>query len=97
MIKLAHGAPVAGGISQAKWRCSMTAAGDSADGKMDRRTAADGNGRICESLVISTSEGRQTHHKNIKSRPPYGRTVFRAVLLLVAIKLRILSQAIVTL
>jgi hypothetical protein len=42
-----------------------TTAGDGDDGKMDRRTAADGNGRICESLVISTSEGGQTHHMTI--------------------------------
>ena len=35
----------------------MAAAGDGADGEIDRRTAADGSGRMCESLVISTSEG----------------------------------------
>jgi hypothetical protein len=51
--------------TQAKWRCGMAAVGDSAHGKMDRRTAADGNGRICESLVISTSEGGQTYYMTI--------------------------------
>ena len=71
MIKLVHGAPVADGISQAKWRCSMAAARDGADGKMDRRTAADGNGRICESLVISTSEGRQAYHMTISRTDPF--------------------------
>ena len=58
-------------ISQAKWRCSMAAVGDGADVKMDRRTAADGNGRICESLVISTSEGGQTHHMTISRTDPF--------------------------
>jgi RHS repeat-associated protein len=38
---------------------------------MDRRTAADGNGRIFESLVISTSEGGQTHHMTISRTDPF--------------------------
>jgi hypothetical protein len=49
----------------------MAAAGDGADGKMDRRTAADGNGRICESLVISTSEGGQTYYMTISRTDPF--------------------------
>ena len=41
------------------------------DDKMDRRTAADGNGRICESLVISTSEGGQTYYMTISRTDPF--------------------------
>jgi hypothetical protein len=59
------------GISRAKCADRATMAGDGADGKMDRRTSADGNGRICESLVISTSEGGQTHHMTISRTDPF--------------------------